>query len=254
VKDIVPLESIRSILQSASGELWREGEFRLEMVWKILCQQPGLSASEVAPPLLVFKSFEKTLDVQVRIPDALSAIPVAERDRLGADLTITEADFAEAVQKIHALAAEEAAPQVDVGQVARAAADSAAPTVTGAPRGPTRRQKLLAGVLGGVALVGLAGSLWYTLLRDTSNQFELTDVAPILQISDGRRVEQTLAARISDPRWETLPPAEQQRLATQVFERERPKGIHVLTLTDSSGRLRASVSDANGGKLFVTVH
>src|SRR6478672_5270567 len=77
VKEFVPLDTIRSILQSASGELWREGEFRLEMVWKILCQQPGISGQEVAPPLLVFKSFEQTLGVHVRMPQALTAIPRA---------------------------------------------------------------------------------------------------------------------------------------------------------------------------------
>ena len=55
----------------AGGELWREGEFRLEYVWKILCQQPGLTAKEVAPPLLVFKAYEDELGVTVRVPQAL---------------------------------------------------------------------------------------------------------------------------------------------------------------------------------------
>src|SRR5262245_55083561 len=74
VREKIPIESIRSILQSAAGELWREGEFRLELVWKLLTQQPGVSAMEVAPALLQFKTFEPELGVNVRVPQALSAI------------------------------------------------------------------------------------------------------------------------------------------------------------------------------------
>src|SRR5947208_2360855 len=93
VKDIVPLDTIRSLLQSASGELWREGEFRLELVWKVLCQQPGLSPQEVAPPLLVFKSFETDLDVNVRLPPALSALPPGEQAKLRDQMPLTKDAF-----------------------------------------------------------------------------------------------------------------------------------------------------------------
>src|SRR4051812_11618316 len=67
--------TMKSVLDMAGGELFREGEVRLEYVWKILCQQPGLSPKEVAPPMFVFKAYEEELGVAVRLPQALSAVP-----------------------------------------------------------------------------------------------------------------------------------------------------------------------------------
>ena len=85
--------------------MWREGEFRLDPVWKILIAQPGLSAEDVAPPLLVFKAYENELGVIVRMPQALSAIPRGEQVRLRDALGIQRADFAKAIDDMKALAA-----------------------------------------------------------------------------------------------------------------------------------------------------
>lgn len=133
VRDIVAVDTIRSLLESASGELWREGEFRLELVWKILTQQPGLSAKQVAPPLLGFKSFEEELGVRVRLPQALSAIPRAEQERLRDELKVGKEDFATAIKQMHELALAEAAPQPDTAAAA-AAAVAAEGTVQAAPK------------------------------------------------------------------------------------------------------------------------
>ena len=73
VMQVVDGETVRGVFDSASKEMWREGEFRLDPVWKILIAQPGLTAEDVAPPLLVFKAYENELGVVVRIPQALSA-------------------------------------------------------------------------------------------------------------------------------------------------------------------------------------
>ncbi len=253
VKNIVPIETIKTILESAAGELWREGEFRLELVWKILCQQPGLSAKEVAPPLLVFKSFEGEMGVHVRVPQALSAIPRGEQARLAEELKITKADFAETIAKMAAMAAAESAesPRADMGKAALDAAEATAP-IPRAKKGPSKRQAVVAALLVTVATAALATSVWMSL-RDTARPDDLADVAPILQLTDGKRVEQSLSARINDSRWETLGPDEQRRIAAQLFEHEQKKGIHSLILTDEKGHLRVSGSDA-GGHVLVLVH
>jgi hypothetical protein len=250
VKDIVPMESIRTILESASGELWREGEFRLEMVWKILCQQPGLSAKEVAPPLLVFKAFEEELGVSVRIPEALSAIPRADQQKLREELPINKEDFASAIEEMKKLPAPDA-PRADMGEMAQKAAD-AQKDAPRARRLPSKKQAILAAVLGTVATAALGLSLWLTL-RDTADAEDLSDVAPILQLAEGRRVEKSLAARINDARWDTLGRDEQKRIAAQLFEREVAKGVHSLVLTDEKGRVRVAASDA-AGRVVVSVH
>jgi hypothetical protein len=256
VKEIVPLETIRSLLSSASGELWREGEFRLEIVWKVLCQQPGLSAHEVAPPLLVFKSFESELGVTVRVPQALSAIPRGEQVKLREQVQITKEDFVAAVQKLTADSAREMKdapppPKADMAKAAQQAAEATAP-VRRVKTEATRQQKLLASALAALALTAVVASLFISL-KNPSTSTELGDVSSVLQLSDGHRGEQTLSARIADPRWETMGPDEQKRVATQLFEKLTARGIKVLTLTDGSGRVRVNVSNATGS-LVVTVH
>jgi negative regulator of sigma E activity len=250
VKDIVPMESIRTILESASGELWREGEFRLEMVWKILCQQPGLSAKEVAPPLLVFKAFENELGVNVRIPEALSAIPRADQDQLRNELDLKKEDFAAAIEEMKKLPAPET-PRADMGEVAQRAANAQVEAPR-ARKGPSKKQAILAAVLGSIATVAIGVSLWLTL-RDTASSDDLSDVAPILQLANGHRVDKTLAARINDARWDTLGADEQKRIATQLFDREVQKGVHILVLTDEKGRVRVGASDSTG-RVVISVH
>jgi hypothetical protein len=251
VKEVVPLDSIRSLLESASGELWREGEFRLEMVWKVLCQQPGLSAEHAAPPLLVFKSFEDALGVQVCLPDALSAIPRADQAKLREQLTITKNDFAQAIEELRALAAAESQRE-DVSKAVRAATDSAAPAPVAAPKAASPGRKRLAAALAVVAAAALSGSLWFAL-RDTSNGVDLSDVAPILQLAEGKQVDATMSARITDARWETLGADEQKRIAAQLFEREQKKGVRSLLLTDGQGHVRVTASDAPG-RVMISVH
>jgi hypothetical protein len=247
VKDVVPLDTIRSILQSASGELWREGEFRLEMVWKILCQQPGLSAQEVAPPLLVFKSFEKTLGVHVLMPQALTAIPRAEQEKLREQLTITNEDFSQAIQQMSAIDSEsEPASHADA---AKQAVESTAP-VKKSRKPATLTQKILATGLAAVALAGVVVSVAVTL-RDNVTDVDVADVAPILQLSDAKRLEKALSARINDPRWDALGHDEQRRISQQLFDKEQEKGIRSLTLVDAKGRLRVSATNLTGQTVLV---
>src|SRR3954462_4665468 len=75
----VDAATVRSVIDSASRDLWREGEFRLAPLWKLLIAQPELTAEAVAPPLLLFKAYENDLGVLVRMPQQLTAIPRAEQ-------------------------------------------------------------------------------------------------------------------------------------------------------------------------------
>src|SRR3954469_20458978 len=93
VCQVVDAATIRGVLDSASRELWREGEFRLDPVWKMLIAEPGLTPEEVAPPLLLFKAYENELGVAVRVPQQLTAIPRAKQVRLRDALGVQKQDF-----------------------------------------------------------------------------------------------------------------------------------------------------------------
>jgi hypothetical protein len=249
VVEVVDARTVRGVIESASGELWRQGEFRLDPLWKILVAQPGLSAEDVAPPLLVFKAYEEELGVIVRTPQALSAIPRGEQVRLRDALGVRREDFQRAIAEIQSLAADQAAAEAhaDVVRQAEAAAEDGARAV--AKKKATDRRGLAIG-LAIVAVIALGGSVWLAF-RNTASAFDLADVAGTLQLAGGRSTGQSLSATITDPRWGTMTRAEREQAASAVFDIESTKGIKVLTLTDASGNTRAMVSESPDGRVVL---
>lgn len=246
---VVDAQTIRSVLASGASEIWREGEFHLEVVWKILCQQPGLSAKEVAPPLLVFKAFEAELGVQVRVPQALSALPRGEQVRLRDELQIGKDDFAQTLAELQRLAAAAQAEEKPAPAARPAPSDPPPPASPSyarphaARKNPGARRGLALG-LSVVALLAVAGAL-YVSFRDPSSGFDTADVAPLIKLTNARRQGRSLNARIDDPRWNGLTRDRQTQLVGQVFDLESQKGLHVLTLSDGT-RVRATASDLTG--------
>jgi hypothetical protein len=242
VVSVVDGKTVRGVLDSAAGELWREGEFRLDPVWKLLVQQPGLTAEDVAPPLLVFKAFEKELGVQVRVPQALSAIPRGEQVKLRDALGITRDDFARAVGEMRDIAERE-----QTTTTAADLAEKAARTVAPSAAKPTaRRRPLVLALLALVAASGLGLGTWYGL-RDSASSFDVSDVAGTVQLANARRAQGSMSATITDPKWDALSKEEQKKLALQLIEQEAAKGIHMIALSDEKGATRALISDGPNG-------
>jgi len=268
VVQVVDAKTVRSVLDSASKELWREGEFRLEQVWKILIAQPGLTAEDVAPPLLVFKAYENELGVVVRVPQALSAIPRGEQIRLRDALGIERADFAKAIDELKAHAAADAGTPSQQ-QAARAAEAEARKDARKAdarrdePRKPptggqqrvaapaTPQSKALAVGLGIGGVVALAFGVWFTF-RNPAHGFDLSDVAATVQLTDGKAVGPSLTATVADARWDAMSIADRKKAAGAVMDVEAGKGIKSLTLLDKSGHEAAAVNETPNGRV-VTV-
>lgn len=254
VVSVADSKTVRGVLDSASKEMWREGEFRLDPIWKVLIAQPGLSAEEVAPPLLVFKAYEKELGVAVRLPQALSAIPRGEQVRLRDALGIQRNDFAQAIEEMKSLAATQQSHESQQ-QIAREAASTvgdepkrsstAGHKKVGKP--PTPQSKALAIGLALGGLLALGGGIWYAT-RDTSAPYDLSDVASTLQLSKGRAAGPSLTATIVDPKWEALKPDERKRAAGAVMDVESGKGIKSLILLDANGATKAMVNETPNGR------
>jgi hypothetical protein len=238
VCETISPDTIRSVIDSASTELWREGEFRLEYVWKILCQQPGLTAKEVAPPLLVFKAYESELGVAVRVPQALSALPRGEQVRLREELGITRDDFSKVLAELQAITQAEAQRQEEAQVAAQAAQEAEAVEAAKAEAPKSRRPLAIA--LSAVAALALAGSL-----------FQLDDLAGILKLQAGKRQEHSLTARIVDPKWEGETQTQKRETLGHLLDGLSPMGIKVLNLTDDTGRIRALASDAGDKRLLM---
>ncbi len=254
VRDVASAETIRSVITSALGELWREGEFRLEPVWKLLCAQPGLSAQTVAPPLFLFKAHEEQLGVAVRLPQALAAVPRAEQARLRDALGVKPDELSSYIKELSDLqsAEREGRKAVEAGHKAAAQVDAAASQRASAGEQERRQKKLapVAAALGLVAAVAIGVAL-YVGLSSSAATFDTADVASLVQLANGARAGSSVTARIVDPRWESLGHDEQKRLAGEVFDRELPKGIHAMTWQDAQGRVRVIASDAATGKQII---
>ncbi|MDB4967853.1 MAG: hypothetical protein JWN44_3542 [Myxococcales bacterium] len=249
VVQVVDAKTVRGVINSASGELWREGEFRLDPVWKILIAQPGLSAEEVAPPLLVFKAYEGELGVQVRMPQALTAIPRGEQIRLRDALGIQRQDFARAIEAMGQIVSDEQQGKTMAAIVEEASTRSAADDAAPVRRDRRERRGLAVGLT--VLALGALGVSGWLVLRDTSNAFDLADTHAILQLSSGRAAGPSLTATITDPRWDSLAVADRKKVASQLMDLEAGKGIRALMLVDPNGATRAIVSETPNGRTIV---
>jgi len=252
VVQVVDATTVRGVIETASKELWREGEFRLDAIWKMLTSQPGLGPEDVAPPLLVFKAYENELGVMVRVPQALSAIPRGEQIRLRETLGLQRSDFAKAIDEMKALAAAEAGAK-EQQQIAREAEEREEPrrpttgTKNKAAKPPSPQAKMMAiGLaIGGVIAFGFG--TWFAL-RDTSHGYDLSDVAGTLQLSKGITAGHSLTATITDPKWQTMSPDDRKKAASAVMDIESGKGIRSLVLLDGGGSAKAMVNETPNGR------
>ncbi len=271
VCQLVDAATVRGVIDSASRELWREGEFRLDPVWKLLTSQPGLTAEEVAPPLLLFKAYEKELGVTVRVPQALTAIPRAEQVRLRETLGVGKESFQAAIDEMRVLAVEQSQRRIS-GRSQTAVAPPSDEVAGDAPARPTTPKipmvaaagsaaasagsgggvdkRALALALGVLTLAALALATWVAL-RDTAVAFDLADVAGSLQLASGRTGGGSMTAVITDGRWDTMSPEDRRAAVSGVMDIEIGKGIKVMTLVDKAGNAKAIVNEAPDGRNIV---
>jgi hypothetical protein len=257
VVQVVDGKTVRGVIDSASKDLWREGEFRLDPLWKMLIAQPGLSAEDVAPPLLAFKAYENELGVVVRLPQALSAIPRGEQVRLRDTLGLERADFAAAIEEMKSLATAESGAEQQQ-QIAREAvakeeprrAAAASPSKKKEQKPLTPQAKAMAIGLGLGGLLALGFGVWFAI-RDTSQPYDLSDVAGALQLANGRTAGHSLTATITDPKWETLSPDDRKKAASAVMDLEQAKGVKSLILVDAAGNAKAMVNETPNGRMVL---
>lgn len=255
----ITIDTLRSLFKSAMPEWWREGELKLDPAWKMLCNQPGLTPQTVAPPMLLLRSFETTLDVKIRLPDALTAIPPGEQERLLESIPEeTRAGIAKAIERAK-LEADQAAAQealrdrettaqrqaVSVDRmkaVAKELPKDPAPVQSDAAARAAKQQarKKIAFVLMPVSLVAVGLALFLTL-RPTATPLDLTPQASILKVSNAKRDAKSLTAVIADPKWNASTKENREKIARELLEALIPQSISVITLLDENERVKAVV-------------
>lgn len=152
---VLSVATVRYVIESALGEIYREGEFQLEPLWQILEREPGVSARDAAAPLLAFKALELDAGLKVQLPGAVASFTAEERELLRGTVDIPRERMARLIEELHGRGPLGALPDV-TGRHSRLppSARPAKPAPSSAP--------ILAAVV--VLALGLA-SLAYLLAR-----------------------------------------------------------------------------------------
>jgi hypothetical protein len=239
---VVKAGTVEMYFTTHGDEVWGQNEVRLEGVWQMLCNRPGLSAKEVSPALLVLKSFEQSLGMVIKLPTALEQVPPSEGVRLRGALALDEAELQRVIDGSRA--------------VPSGGALSASAGVLGGGKSSTghlavidRGKQVVTAVVLGVVTLAILGAGLYVAFRQTDEVFDVSDVAALVRLVDARRDGEGLVARIADGQWETMSGDRQKEVARQVFDKQRSRGIKSMTLLDAGGQVRVQVMEINGTTL-----
>ncbi len=248
-------ETLRSVVASSLSEIWRDGEIRLESLWKTLCQQAELTAEEIAPPLFIFKSCEDQLGVRVRLPHALSAIPRAEQDRLRDALPFKRTELVQSLGEIRKDTEDEPSQAaIDLGALARRAEEGVLQAGDRSSEDSEERShfskgELAIGFLVTIMVASGLGSGLHVAFHNGAHLVDVADVATILRLSEAKLDGPSMVATLDDPRWEKLSKEEQRKLSRSLFDLEEKKGVQSLTLIDKSRDTRAIIYHTEHGTL-----
>ncbi len=79
LRDLIEEATLRSVIEMAMPDMWRNREIWLEALWRMIRREPGLTREEAALPLLAFSTWEKVLDAKIRLPEELAVVPLEAR-------------------------------------------------------------------------------------------------------------------------------------------------------------------------------
>lgn len=172
LREALSVDTVRYVVESALGQIYREGEFRLEPLWTLLAKEPGLTPEISAAPLLAFKALEERIGVRVRLPsDVIGMAPLKQAELTRqvtppperVDPLVEELRAADAASASH-VEARMAAKDV-TGRFVLPRAGKQPPSVTGkSPKAPARAVSPKLAVAAALVVV-LALVLYFGYLR-----------------------------------------------------------------------------------------
>jgi hypothetical protein len=162
------VDTVRYVVDSALGEMYREGEFRLEPLWAILAKEPGITTEMSAAPLLAFKALDEQANLRVRLPADVLALAPLRASELGREVLLPAARLSALLEELRAADqntaahVEARAARTATGRftVTKGPRTGTNPTITGpVQKAPPSRGRLYALVAALVALIAVAALL-----------------------------------------------------------------------------------------------
>ncbi len=260
-KALVGTDALRSVLSGQYREVQSDNWFDLEPVWQLLSQQPGFDPAHVRPALCRFKSWEKELALEVRMPAEMAELSEQQRSELAAQVHVPAPERARVLggaqvppDDPEAWAAQkaEASPRLDAGRtgkVSRGLARPPSPAVSSVP--PTVKTRALRRLTDGqrrvleiaaavLALFGFALAGYQLQRGCRTQQWDTVAVrfAGDIPLAAARRQGPEVSGALRDARWlgqsaAVRPP--QMKAAREALPRE----VQVFFVRDAAGKVRA---------------
>ena len=93
VRDIVGTDALRTVVSVEYRDLTANGYFDLQAIWELLEEQPGFDADAAVAPMCRFKTWQRHLNMEVRLPDALRNMSEGELATAAAECVVPTPDM-----------------------------------------------------------------------------------------------------------------------------------------------------------------
>jgi hypothetical protein len=263
---VINVGTLRYFIEFTFRDMFNGSTFDLGPLWNVLAAEPGLTPETITPPFLLFKEWEFRLGVTVVLPKGLAEFDRPTVESHLARISIKSADVERALGAI-TLGRASVVEDVDAGPAPKLRLSDGYLGVVKKPDKPSgghkaeeyaprepdderrrRRGPIVLGVCLAITVAGL-GFVGWRLTAEPGKTYRLENVASVLRLEDGMRVDFSVRAFIADPRWEQAPAPERQRILEQLFELVQKDGVRTLSLLDRSGRTRGLISTVGGPRV-----
>lgn len=233
LKNLVGTDALRTVLSGSQRALFPEpGAMSLQPVWDLIESQPGFDAELAIPPMCRLKTWEGQLKVKVEMPEPLSHLDLATREKKAMECNVGDDDLHKVI-KVRPTGSQ--VPEKK--DIARAI------ETTAAGAGPKKSSNLSAKVAAVFAVLGLAaaGVSIYLTTRSTSSTVKLSasELTSQIPLTDVRRNGSLIVATLSDLAWLEKPEADRRIQLEATSPKVREHQANGLMVVDNKGLLIA---------------
>lgn len=245
LREVVGTDALRSVLDVEYRDLIADGVFDLQTIWELFEQQPGFDPDAAAAPLAKFKSWEKRLGMEVKLPSSMRNLSPAELSIRASECEIATPDLQKLFRGVKDSDDEADGKKKKTSKLvvddSTSKGDGQPPAVD-AMLTPGRRRALEIGlgVLGAIALAFAAMTIYGECNKKAKWSGISSDFGGDLPIRDPQRIGDQVSATLTDNGWRSLPADERKQQLGDALRNLDSHNINVLFLRTDSGKIVAT--------------
>ena len=234
-REMVGTDALRSVLEVEYYELVSDGVINLQPLWELLEQQPGFDAEKAKPPICIFKSWQRRLTIEVKLPDSLQGLTQQQEMDAAAACPVPRPELNAVFRGISGLSA--AGVPVSPGRADPPKDQRIAKDET--PKRPM--VAAVAGVVGAICLAFAGFTLYRTCDTPTGKWKAIAPVAisSDIPIASADRLGKQVRVTLSDDKWLALPKDDRRVHLETALRKLDAREIESLVILDRAGKARA---------------